>query len=105
VSIEPDTVALAGDALIAVIADTRRAGHQDEPTILLRIGALDTRLAAARAVAQSGDATAAALLASQVIRTLASDFPGLAVPPRDLLEEQRAYRAIGTRLLSEAGAA
>lgn len=103
-STELDGVAVAGDALTAIIAETRRAGHQDEPAILMRIGALDTRLAAARAVARSGDRTTAALLAGQAMRAIAHDFPSSALP-LDLVEEQRAYREIGARLLCGPGAA
>lgn len=104
-STEPDTVERAAAALTAIIAETRRAGHQDDPAILMRIGALDTRLAAARAVARSGDLATAGLLASELSRAIASDFPGAAVQPLDLVEEQRAYRALAVRLLSEGDAA
>jgi hypothetical protein len=93
VSTEPPIEAVA-EVLASLVADIRSAGDQDDPGILLRIGQLDTRLSAARALAADGYPLEARLLAAKVVRTIARDFPNRDLPRLDLLEEDRAYRRI-----------
>ena len=100
-----DLVADAGCALAGVIEQVKRAGHREEPAVLMRIGALDARIAAARALAAYGDTASAALLAAQAVRSLARDFPAADLPSLDLVAEQHAYRRIGADLLSASAVA
>lgn len=95
---------LATDALDRVIAVIRRTPEHEDPGILLRIGRLDTRLATARVAAAQGRADVSVLLANGVLRGIAQDFPGRAVPGLGPMEEDRRKRALATRLL-QAGAA
>ena len=87
-------------ALDALIADVRASATADASAILIRIGQIDTRVAAAEAVARAGDTAAAELLAAAALRLIARDFPGRALPPLDLLAQDAAYRRIAARELA-----
>ena len=99
-SIESATLLpLAMAALDGLIGDIRSSPDREEPGTLMRVGQLDTRLAAARLAASAGKAEAAALLANQVLRSIARDFPGEAASGLRAADEDRLRRTIATRLL------
>jgi hypothetical protein len=104
-SIEPAMLLTrASDALDRVIAAVRHAPEHGNPGILLRIGRLDTLLAAARQAAAQGKAEASVLLANGVLRGIAQDFPDEAVPGLGPVEEDQRRRTLAMRLL-QAGVA
>jgi hypothetical protein len=83
------------------MTDIRGSGDAHEPALLIRVGQIATRVAAAEALGRRGDGDAAALSASATLRLIARDFPGRELPSLDLIAEDRAYRGIG---LSEVSA-
>lgn len=94
-----DPVVAARAVVDALILDVRVSDATKEPALLIRVGQIATRVAAAEALARRGDHASAALIAAAAVRLVGRDFPGVALPKLDLLAEDRAYRLIAAEEL------
>jgi hypothetical protein len=102
----PDPIAAARAALDRVIVALRGDGLAENPGLLLRIGRLETRLAAAEALYAPDKslrlhehAAEAELLAVDILRDLTRDF-GEPQPALGLVEQDARHRNIAHQYLT-----